>query len=62
MITIPGKIKTAGQKLSNVAHNLSQDQCLPKHTRDLLKTLQKEWDAALMEIREKNNKSTSTKV
>ncbi len=61
MINIPNRLRKAGQLLSNCAFNLSQNQGLDEHTRGLLKNLQKEWDAALAEIREKNRISKTLK-
>jgi hypothetical protein len=60
MIYIPKRLRNAGQLLSNCAFNLSQDRkenTIDEHTRGLLKGLQREWDLALAEIREKNKKS-----
>lgn len=60
MIYIPKRLRNAGQLLSNCAFNLSQDRkdnTIDEHTRGLLKGLQREWDAAMSEIREKNKKS-----
>ena len=54
MAYIPKRIRNAGQLLSNCAFNLSQDNKLDEHTRGLLKGLQREWDEALKENREKN--------
>lgn len=63
MIYIPKRLRRAGQLLSNCAFNLSQDNDnkLDKDTKGLLKGLQREWDLALTEIREKNQKEKDSK-